>query len=563
MGFLRGLLATERDAFFAISGLSAILLAIYALIWMPILQGCTFASCYTGGFADSILRGGEPLGHIWLSDEPIEREHLSIWFYAIAWLVDISGESTLSVLTLLPFFLIPLGVVSLFFWVRYLTQDRILAAITTPLAFLSLRPSWLVDAFSEQFLALFITTPWTLYFSLKALRKEDGFLASACWAGLGFCLTFLVHKGFAFWLLLWFAFYFLLKVTLIRGIPWREVKVFSAIGLLTALFSYRFILDGFNYSSNAVGKCLFYNDPEIWVVWPVSFWPMLKTMSFFSIPQLVGNFTAVGMALYVLPEWWRERKDPGFLLLISLVAFEVAIYFTPFGYFLGKFLTFGFPGQFFMPGNSPSLMIMVGWAIIKISGQLMGKFPFLARCRWCLHMGLMVFVSAFGLFFYWNVLVDDSWFPAQEFISEPVIQYFSEEAPDNSAILSDPYSSFYLPALTGKKVVYVRSAATHKNHETRTRDASTVLDERVDAKQTFNLIRKRKITHIHFNPQYWKTRPDPWVEKVKWGVRLPIDLNVAMQKFRSSSAFREVGFDDGSIVFEVLPSKGGKDARID
>ena len=78
-----------------VAALALSLVVVYGAVWLPRARGGTFAACYTAGFVDVLLEGVEPLRHIWLGGEPIEREHLSLWYYPLSWLARVIGAPTL------------------------------------------------------------------------------------------------------------------------------------------------------------------------------------------------------------------------------------------------------------------------------------------------------------------------------------------------------------------------------------------------------------------------------------------------------------------------------------
>lgn len=550
MGLLTGRTAGDRQAIWSVLIVAACMMVIYATVWMPRVQGGNFAACYTAGFIDSILEGEEPLSHIWLGDEPIEREHLSLWFYVLAWVSRATGCAPLGMLVYVPFLLIPLGVVSEYCCFRLITRDHVPALVATVLSFIALQPGLGANSFNEQYLAVYTLVPWTLYSLIKALR-EGAWASRYVWiAGVGFSLVLLCHKGFAFWLLLIFAIFVPMRSLVCRKFLWRDLAVFGIIGLVTLLAGYEAFWDSVMYSTQSLGKSPYYSNPDMWVSWPASWWPVLRIGAFFSFPQLAGCAVTLIVSGYALHGVWRKgRRDPGELLIASFVVLELAIFLTPVGYLIGLWITFGFAGQFFYPGNVPLNMAAVAVGIGAVAERLARH----ARCeceRVLVILGMVV-VSGFGLFAYANAVLGKRAESAQEFLSEEVIEFCREQIPASGVVLSDPRSSFYLPAFAGRKVAYVRATATHKNHSARLADASRIFDEGIGVGETLDLMRKRKISHVLFTPGYWENRPSRYIEEARYGIRLPETVSGAMAKFRRSPLFGEINLGGGSVVFEV------------
>jgi hypothetical protein len=180
----------------------------------------------------------------------------------------------------------------------------------------------------------------------------------------------------------------------------------------------------------------------------------------------------------------------------------------------------------------------------------------------------LVSTNAILLFFLIFLTVGISFFPRYvyytnreaEFHSNSIFEWstdfawLKDNSDENSVILSDPWTSYYIPYFTERKIV-----ATHSEHSisyiistsNRISDALLALNVSTSIKDTINIIEKYNVAYIFLNLR-------PFVDANYSDYRMNIEdyysLSTPLKFYNAPEYFREVYYYNGIWIFEVIRS---------
>jgi len=127
-----------------------------------------------------------------------------------------------------------------------------------------------------------------------------------------------------------------------------------------------------------------------------------------------------------------------------------------------------------------------------------------------------------------------------------------EHSDENSVILSDPWTSYYIPYFAERKIV-----ATHSEHSlsyiistgNRISDVLLALNVSTPMHETLNIIEKYNVSHIFLN-----LRPfiDAKYSDYKMNIENYYSLNTPLKFNNAPEYFREVYYCNGIWIFEVI-----------
>jgi hypothetical protein len=130
--------------------------------------------------------------------------------------------------------------------------------------------------------------------------------------------------------------------------------------------------------------------------------------------------------------------------------------------------------------------------------------------------------------------------------------WLKEHSDENSVILSDPWTSYYIPYFSDRKIV-----ATHSEHSisytistgNRITDVLLALNESTPIPETLNIIEKYNVSYVFLN-----LRPfiDANYSDYKMNIENYYSLNTPLKFYNAPEYFREVYYYNGIWIFEVI-----------
>jgi hypothetical protein len=128
--------------------------------------------------------------------------------------------------------------------------------------------------------------------------------------------------------------------------------------------------------------------------------------------------------------------------------------------------------------------------------------------------------------------------------------WLKENSDENSVVLSDPWTSYYIPYFAERKVVATYGHSISYSISTRTRVSDTLLALNVSTSlcETLIILKKYNVSYILLN-----LRPfiDNTYSTFKPNIEQYYTLNVPLKFSNSPNFFKEVYYYNGVWVFEV------------
>ncbi|MBN1165220.1 MAG: hypothetical protein JXB45_11620 [Candidatus Krumholzibacteriota bacterium] len=490
---------------------------------------------------NSFYAGGEGLG-------PDPRK--GFFHVCVAMICIISGVEPFSAMFWMPTLMLPLLLCAFFTFTRGIFDDRNTALVSVILFFLCFKglDRGLLRSSGYPLYAALLVYLVAIYFMFRYLRhRRLGFLLGS--ALLGYTAGTIHIYYFVQLCLALFAFFIF---SLIINRKDRELLAgLVKIGLIMLLVSIPFLIIKYQLSysiSNPYDsqpRHLLYLTKNIFVVNPLRPWNM------------VGPLGA--LALVLTPFLFRRAKESrGLLFLFSGMVTTVLIIFNPLAvYLLGKFMTYGLVRRFTLlapyiavAGFFTHRNIMV---LIR-EGDLKKK---LGAAAFLLLLLLILVPYAVSFFRVYSPRSLEAEKKESPLVWIDALEFLEEEIATPSVILSDPYTSFSIPALTKHYIVAVpigHSSPKDADNVFKVKQAGDALSGYTGLNETLAILDKYKVTYIVLNQRF--AQP---VYEYAWSID-PRLYKGSRDKFDSAPAlFEKVYQRDNLYIYRYNRSR---DRRI-
>jgi hypothetical protein len=476
----------------------------------------------------------------------------------------------------LSFLAILLRILVAFVWTRYLLNNEKLGLLAVTIYVISSG-----SIFSPTF--HFLWYPFSLAITVSSLTflfilksVTDGQLKCAFISALLFAITIMLHLvagAFLFLAIISFLFFYaILKGRPQKRMSYRFILFFIAGIVLAVLWLYQLILPYFFRTSSPSSSPLLSNSSNQGVTSTGVFYlaPYLQLVlfrinilrSFFVISfgrnVILISLIVIGFYKFVR-DFRKHQVTANEIYLLSNAIIPVVLSFIPpLFYFFNKLLRSSMARFMIVLPQLVFATIGFEWICMvvyrKISSYKL-KPGFKINARNTILLFLLIFlimgISSLPKYVYYSNRED-------EMHTNPIFAWstdfiwLKEHSAENSVVLSDPWTSYYIPYFAERKVV-----ATHGEHSisysisTRTRISDTLLALNVSTPiyETLNIIGKYNVSYILLN-----LRPflDENYSDYKQLIGNYYSLDTPLKFYSTPEYFREVYYHNGVWVFEVI-----------